>query len=69
MMSEKIDLVLVRRHKKKAELAREAGWKTPALYAKLRRDNLTEQEAQKIAEVLNCTLEINFILNDTGEKF
>ena len=53
MMSEKIELVLVKRKMSKSALA-EALNSTPSnLYNKFKRDNWTEKELQKIANVLN----------------
>lgn len=69
MMSEKIRIVLAKRDMKKAELARQLGWSTANLYGKMKRDNFSENELRQIAEVLNCTLDISFKLNDTDERF
>lgn len=40
-----------------------------ALNDRLKRDNFKEKDLQQIAEVLNCTYEGSFILNETGERF
>ena len=69
MMAEKIELVLVKRKMSKAQLAAQLGQSTSNLYNKFKRDNFSEKELQQIAEVLDCTLESNFVLNDSGEKF
>lgn len=69
MMSEKIRLVLAKRNKSKAWLALQLGWSASNLYNKFKRDNFDERELTEIAKVLDCTLEANFVLNDTGEKF
>ena len=54
----------------KNELAKALGYKSPSgLYNKLNRDSFTTEELMRIAEVLNCTFEASFILNDSGEKF
>ncbi len=39
------------------------------LYNKFKRDNWCEKELREIARVLNCKLEYNFVLNDSGERF
>lgn len=66
----KIEHVLVSRGKSKNELAKELGYKSPSgLYNKLNRDSFTTDELMRIAEVLDCTFEASFILNDSGEKF
>ena len=69
MMTEKIRLVLAKRDMTKADLARKMGCSYTNVHNKLKRDNLSEKEMLQIAEALNCTLEINFVLNDTGDKF
>ena len=69
MMSEKIRLVLAKKDKSKAWLADQLGWSTSNLYNKFKRDNFSEKELVEIAKVLDCTLEANFVLNESGEKF
>lgn len=69
MMSEKIRLVLAKKDKSKAWLAEQLGWSTSNLYNKFKRDNFSENELLEIARVLDCTLEANFVLNESGEKF
>lgn len=69
MMSEKIRLVLAKKNKSKAWLAEQLGWSTSNLYNKFKRDNFSEKELIEIAQVLDCTFEANFVLNDSGEKF
>jgi hypothetical protein len=34
----------------------------------MKRDNFTEKDLQKMAEVLDCTFKAGFVLNDTGEE-
>lgn len=69
MMSEKIELVLVKRKMSKSALAEKLNCSSSNLYNKFKRDNFSEKELKEIAEVLDCTFEANFVLNDTGEKF
>lgn len=69
MMSEKIALVLVKRKMNKSALAKKLNCCSSNIYNKFKRDNFKEKELKEIAEVLDCTLEANFVLNDTGEKF
>lgn len=69
MMTEKIRLVLAKRNKSKAWLAKQLNWSPTNLYNKLKRDNFTERELKDIAEVLNCTFEAYFSLNDSDDKF
>lgn len=69
MMAEKIKLVLTIRNMSKAQLAEKMGCTSSNLYNKFKRDNFSEKELQQIAELLNCTFEANFVLNDTKQKF
>ena len=69
MMSEKIRLVLAKRDKSKAWLADQLNWSTSNLYNKLKRHNFSEKALIQIAEVLDCTFEAYFSLNDSDEKF
>lgn len=69
MMSEKIELVLVKRKMSKSDLARALNTSSSNIYSKLKRDNWSEKELIKIAEVLDCTYDAKFVLNDTSEKF
>jgi transcriptional regulator with XRE-family HTH domain len=68
-MAEKIRILLVKRGNiSEAELARRLGMSTTNLYNRLKRDNFTDKDLQRIAEVLDCTFKAGFILNDTGEE-
>lgn len=69
-LSEKIRILLVKRGNiSEAELARRLGVSPQNLNNKMKRDNFTENDLQKIAEALDCTLSVSFKLNDTGEEF
>ena len=68
-MAEKIRILLVKRGNiSEAELARRLGMSTTNLYNRLKRDNFTDKDLQRVAEVLNCTFKAGFVLNDTGEE-
>jgi len=68
-MAEKIRILLVKRGNiSEAELARRLDMSTTNLYNRLKRDNFTETDLRRIAEVLNCTFEAGFKMNDTGEE-
>lgn len=69
MMEEKIRLVLVKRKKSKAWLAKQLNWSLSKLYYKLEKDNFREEELIEIASVLDCTFTSAFVLKDSGEKF
>lgn len=66
-MTEKIKIVLVKRGMSAAQLAEKLDCSATNLYNKFKRDNFTENDLKAIAQVLNCTFEGNFILNDTQE--
>ena len=69
-LSEKIRILLVKRGNiSEAELARRLGVSPQNLNNKMKRDNFTENDLQKIAVALDCTLSVSFKLNDTGEEF
>jgi len=70
MISEKIRLLLVKRGNiSESELARKLGISPQNLYSKMKRDNFSEKEMRRMADVLDCTLKISFTLNDTNEVF
>ncbi len=67
-MSEKIKIVLVKRKKSVTDLAKALNTSSQNLSNKLRNDNFREEELREIADILNCDLDINFTLRDTGEQ-
>jgi hypothetical protein len=68
-MVEKIRILLVKRgNMSEAELARKLRLLPQNFNVKMKRDNFTEADLQRIAEVLNCTFKAGFTLNDTGEE-
>jgi len=68
-MAEKIRILLIKRGNiSEAELARRLGMSTTNLYNRLKRDNFTERDLKRIADVLNCTFKAEFTLNDNGEE-
>lgn len=68
-MVEKIRILLVKRGNiPEAELARRLNISPQNLNAKMKRDNFTESDLNKIAAALDCTYEAAFHMNDTGEK-
>lgn len=69
MMSEKIKLVMVKRDMTGKDLAEALGCSSQNVYALLKKDNWTEKQLKDIADKMNCDLEMNFKLRDTGEKF
>jgi transcriptional regulator with XRE-family HTH domain len=68
-MTEKIRILLVKRGNiSEAELARRMGILPQNFNRQMKRDNFTEKDLQRIAEVLNCDFEAGFVLKDTGER-
>jgi transcriptional regulator with XRE-family HTH domain len=68
-MTEKIRILLVKRGNiSEAALARRLGMSPPNLYSRLKRDNFSAKDLQRIADVLNCSYQGTFTLNDTGEE-
>lgn len=66
-MGEKMRILLKRKKMTIVDLAAAIGTSNQNLSNKLSRDNFTEQELCKIAEVLGCRFEGFFIFED-GEK-
>lgn len=69
MFAEKIEHVLLKRKMNKAELATALGVSSQNMYNKLKKDDFKESDMEKIAEALNCKLNVTLELNDTGDKF
>ena len=67
-MTEKIKIVLIKRRMSAAQLAERLGYSSQNIYNKFSRDNFSVEELQKIAEMLDCTFEAGFTMNDTGER-
>ena len=67
-MVEKIRILLVKQGNiSEAELVRRLGTSPQNLSKKFKRDNLSEKDLQKIAEVMGCRYEAGFRISDTGE--
>ena len=67
-MAEKIRILLVKcGNISEAELARRMEISPQNLHNKMKRDNFTENDLVEIAKALDCTLSVNFTMNDTGE--
>ena len=63
-MSKKIKQLLIEKDISITKLAELLGTKPQNLTNKLSRDNFTEKDLQKIAEVLNCKYDAKFIIED-----
>ena len=67
-LSRDIQILLINKDMKKMDLAEKCGWKHNTFSAKLSRNNFNVTELQKIAEALNCDLEIKFIPRPEPEQ-
>jgi DNA-binding Xre family transcriptional regulator len=68
-LSDRIRILLIKRGNiSEAELARRVGVSPQNLNRKMKRDNFTEEDLIEIANALDCTLNISFKMNDTGEE-
>jgi transcriptional regulator with XRE-family HTH domain len=65
---EKIKVILGRRGMTLSDLAEKTNQSRPNISNKISRDNFSEKELKEIAEVLDCTFETVFKMNDTGEE-
>lgn len=60
MMALEIQKLIVEKGIKKKDLADRCGWTSSNLWSKIKRDNFTEEELQKIADALGYNLKIEF---------
>lgn len=68
-LSDRIRILLIKRGNiSEAELARRLGISPQNLNNKMKRDNFTERDLNRIASALDCTFSVHFKLNDTGEE-
>jgi DNA-binding Xre family transcriptional regulator len=69
-MTERIRFLLVARdNMSEAELARRVRETPQNFNRKMKRDNFSFADLEKIAKALNCTFEAVFMTNDTGRTF
>ena len=69
MKSEAIKMIMVKRDLNGKKLADILECSPQNVYNLLKKDNFIEEQLCRIADALNCDLEINFVLRDTKEKF
>ena len=68
-MTERIRIMLVKNNNmSEAELARRMDMSPQNFNKKIKRDNFTMCDLEKIAEALDCKINISFISNKTGEE-
>lgn len=60
MVANTVQKILIDKKMNKTQLAKLCGWSPNALYNRLREDNFKEKDMLKMAEALNCDLEIKF---------
>jgi len=61
MMALEIQKIMLEKGLKKKDVADRCGWTSSNMWNKMKRDNFSEEELQKIADAIGCTLEIRFI--------
>ena len=61
MMALEIQKIMLEKGLKKKDVADRCGWTPSNMWNKMKRDNFSEEELQKIADALGCTLQISFI--------
>lgn len=67
-IANKIRFLVIERDVKMKDVADKFG-STPSNWAnKLKNDNFRVNELERIAEILDCDLEVNFVLRDSGKK-
>ncbi|MCI9355053.1 MAG: helix-turn-helix transcriptional regulator [Firmicutes bacterium] len=67
-MSLKIRTILLERNMSIKELSDKLGYNGTNFYTKLRKDNLTEKELHRIADILDCDYDGIFTFRDTGKQ-
>ena len=67
-MAKIVKALLLERDMTMTDLATKMGKTVQNISAKLRRDNLSENELQEIAEICNAIFQGCFVLNDTGKE-
>lgn len=67
-MAKLIKMLLIERDMTMTDLAGKLGKSVQNMSAKLRRDNLSENELREIAQACNATFTGSFTLNDTKKE-
>lgn len=68
MMAKKVRLLLVERGINQTELAKMLGITPSNMSMKLAKDNMTEEDMRRIADVLDCDFEGTFVLRESGKR-
>lgn len=67
-MAKVVKMLLLEREMTMTDLANKLGKTVQNMSAKLRRDNLSENELHDIAKACNATFSGSFTLNDSGKE-
>ena len=68
-MSDRIRILMIKQGiTKEADLARKMGVSPQNLNSKMKREYFTFEDLQKIAEALQCDLDVSFVIKETGER-
>lgn len=67
-MTEKIKIAMLKRNMSLKELAEKLDQSPQNMSGKFKRDNFKDEELKEIAVALGCTINIEMIMDDTGEK-
>lgn len=67
-MTEKIKIAMLKRNISLKDLAEKLNQSPQNISGKFKRDNFKEDELREIAEALGCSINIDLIMDDTGEK-
>lgn len=68
MVANTVQKILIDKKMNKTQLAKLCGWSPGSLYERLGADNFKEKDMVKLADALDCDLEINFIPRDKKEE-
>ncbi|KNZ41385.1 transcriptional regulator [Acetobacterium bakii] len=67
-MTEKIKIAMLKRNMSLKDLAEKLDQSPQNISGKFKRDNFKEEELKEIAGALDCTINIEMVMNDTGER-
>lgn len=68
-IGEKLKVILEYRHMTVQELSKKMGYNSPsALYNRFKRDNFSESDLKEICDILNCSYDVVFRLNDINKE-
>lgn len=68
MMAKKVRILLAERGINQTQLAKLLGMTQANISMKLAKDNMTEEDMRRIADVLDCDFEGTFVLRESGKR-